>query len=109
VIALGRGFWPNHREAWQQSALNQREYRDAHGIPLKAFGNWRANSSRTVAARTEPFDRRRGLSPTLVIASDHEAASGAIENSTLRLRTAYREFCAPDDAGSAGGRLRWMI
>jgi len=29
-------------EAWQQSALNQREYCEAHGIPLKAFGNWRA-------------------------------------------------------------------
>jgi hypothetical protein len=26
-------------EAWQQSALNQREYCEAPGIPLKAFGN----------------------------------------------------------------------
>jgi hypothetical protein len=38
----GEAFWRAHHEAWQQSALNQREYCEAHGIPLKAFGNWRA-------------------------------------------------------------------
>ena len=38
----GEAFWRKHHEAWQQSALNQREYCEAHGIPLKAFGNWRA-------------------------------------------------------------------
>jgi hypothetical protein len=30
-----------HHEAWKQSELNQREYCEAQGIPLKAFGNWR--------------------------------------------------------------------
>jgi hypothetical protein len=38
----GETFWRKHHEAWQQSTLNQREYCEAHGIPLKAFGNWRA-------------------------------------------------------------------
>ena len=38
----GEAFWHKHQETWQQSALNQREYCEAHGIPLKAFGNWRA-------------------------------------------------------------------
>ena len=38
----GEAFWHKHHEAWQQSALNQREYCEAQGIPLKAFGNWRA-------------------------------------------------------------------
>jgi hypothetical protein len=38
----GEAFWRAHHEAERQSALNQREYREAHGIPLKAFGNWRA-------------------------------------------------------------------
>lgn len=38
----GEAFWRAHHEAWQQSALNQREYCAAQGIPLKAFGNWRA-------------------------------------------------------------------
>jgi hypothetical protein len=28
--------------AWLRSELNQREYCEAYGIPLKAFGNWRA-------------------------------------------------------------------
>src|SRR6266446_6600107 len=38
----GEGFWRAHHEAWLQSELNQREYCEAYGIPIKAFGNWRA-------------------------------------------------------------------
>lgn len=34
-------FWREHHEGWKRSDLNQREYCEAHGIPLKAFGNWR--------------------------------------------------------------------
>jgi len=35
-------FWRSHLEAWQRSMLNQREYCERHGLPLKRFGNWRA-------------------------------------------------------------------
>ena len=35
-------FWRAHIEGWRDSALNQREYCEAHGLPLKRFGNWRA-------------------------------------------------------------------
>jgi hypothetical protein len=35
-------FWRAHHEAWRQSDLNQREYCEAQGLSLKAFGNWRA-------------------------------------------------------------------
>lgn len=35
-------FWRGHIEGWRQSDLNQREYCDLHGLPLKRFGNWRA-------------------------------------------------------------------
>lgn len=35
-------FWLSHLEGWQRSALNQREYCELHGLPLKRFGNWRA-------------------------------------------------------------------
>ncbi|MGV8996622.1 MAG: IS66-like element accessory protein TnpA [Parvibaculaceae bacterium] len=35
-------FWRAHLEAWQASELNQREYCERHGLPLKRFGNWRA-------------------------------------------------------------------
>jgi hypothetical protein len=40
--ALREAFWLAHHEAWRRSELNQREYCEAQGIPLKAFGNWRA-------------------------------------------------------------------
>ena len=35
-------FWRAHHEAWKRSDLNQRQYCEAEGLPLKAFGNWRA-------------------------------------------------------------------
>ena len=35
----GAAFWRRHHEAWKHSDLNQREYCDAQGISLKAFGN----------------------------------------------------------------------
>ena len=38
----GEAFWRAHHEAWKRSDLNQREYCEADGIPLKAFGNCRA-------------------------------------------------------------------
>jgi hypothetical protein len=31
-------FWRAHHEAWKRSDLNQREYCEAQGIPLKGFG-----------------------------------------------------------------------
>ncbi len=50
-VRYGEAFWRAHHEAWKQSALNQREYCEAHGIPLKAFGNWRARFK----AEPQPF------------------------------------------------------
>ena len=40
-VRYGEAFWRAHYEAWRRSDLNQREYCEAQGIPLKAFGNWR--------------------------------------------------------------------
>jgi hypothetical protein len=37
-------FWWVHHEGWQRSDLNQREYCEAHNIPLKAFGNGERSS-----------------------------------------------------------------
>ena len=42
----GEAFWRAHHESWCRSELNQREYCEAQGIPLKAFGNWRAKFSK---------------------------------------------------------------
>ncbi len=62
----GEAFWHKHHEAWQQSALNQREYCEAHGIPLKAFGNWRAKfKAEPQLPAPKLLYRRRGLSHTL--------------------------------------------
>ncbi len=65
-VRFGEAFWRAHHEAWQRSDLNQREYCAAQGIPLKAFGNWRAK----FMAEPQPVApkllyRRGGLSPTL--------------------------------------------
>jgi Transposase len=60
----GEAFWRAHHDAWKRSDLNQRQYCEAEGIPLKAFGNWRA----IFKAEPQPPERkllyrRRGLSP----------------------------------------------
>jgi hypothetical protein len=59
-------FWRAHHEAWKRSDLNQRQYCEAEGIPLKAFGNWRAQFK----AEPQPVERkllyrRRPVSPPL--------------------------------------------
>jgi len=38
----GESFWRAHHASWRESDLNQREYCEAQGLSLKAFGNWRA-------------------------------------------------------------------
>lgn len=65
-------FWREHHEAWKRSALNQREYCEWQGIPLKAFGNWRA----IFKAEPQPparkiLYRRGGLSHTLSHSVSH--------------------------------------
>ncbi len=59
----GEAFWRAHHEAWIESELNQREYCEAYGIPLKAFGNWRAKfkAEPQLPARQVLY-RRGGLS-----------------------------------------------
>jgi Transposase len=68
----GEIFWRAHHEAWRQSDLNQREYCEAHGLSLKAFGNWRAKFK----AESQPpprklLYRRGGLSHTLSHSLSH--------------------------------------
>jgi hypothetical protein len=50
----GEAFWRAHHEAWKRSDLNQRQYCEAEGIPLKAFGNWRAKFK----AEPQPPERK---------------------------------------------------
>jgi hypothetical protein len=65
-------FLRAHHEAWKRSDLNQRQYCEAEGIPLKAFGNWRA----IFKAEPQPPEhkllyRRRGLSHSLSHTTSH--------------------------------------
>ena len=54
-------FWRAHLEGWRRSELNQREYCERYGLPLKRFGNWRA--------KLKPEDRpRRASCCTAVVA-----------------------------------------
>ena len=56
----GEAFWRAHHEAGVQSELNQLEYYEAYGIPLKAFGNWRAKFKAEPQAPARKVLYRRG-------------------------------------------------
>jgi hypothetical protein len=53
-------FWRSHLEGWRRSDLNQREYCEAYGLPLKRFGNWRANLKHEEPASAGKLLYRRG-------------------------------------------------
>ena len=53
-------FWRSHHEAWRRSDLNQREYCEAHGLPLKRFGNWRAKFKQEPEVPEKLLYRRSG-------------------------------------------------
>lgn len=59
-------FWRTHHEAWKRSDLNQRQYCEAEGMPLKAFGNWRAQfKAEPQQPERKLLYRRRPLRPPL--------------------------------------------
>ena len=59
-------FWRAHHEAWKRSDLNQRQYCGAEGLPLKAFGNWRATfKAEPQSSERKLLYRRRVLSHSL--------------------------------------------
>ena len=82
-IRYGEAFWRAHHEAWQRGALNQREYCEAHGIPLKAFGNWRARFKAEPQLQVRKLLYRRGglshrLSHTLSHSLSHMTYGPAV-------------------------------
>jgi Transposase len=65
-------FWRAHHQAWRCSELNQREYCEAQGIPLKAFGNWRAKfKAEPQLPERKLLYRRGGLNHTLSHSLSH--------------------------------------
>lgn len=53
-------FWRAHLKGWRDSNLNQREYCELHGLPLKRFGNWRAEFKHEETIIPEGLFWRRG-------------------------------------------------
>jgi len=60
-------FWRSHLKGWRDSDLNQREYCELHGLPLKRFGNWRADlkSEETIVPEGLLYRRGGGDQPRL--------------------------------------------
>ncbi len=74
-VRYGEAFWRAHHEAWQRSDLNQREYCERHGIPLKAFDNWRARfKAEPQSPARKLLHRRGGLSHTLSHSLSHTSS-----------------------------------
>jgi transposase-like protein len=53
-------FWRAHLDGWRRNDLNQREYCELHGLPLKRFGNWRAKLKHEEPASAGKLLYRRG-------------------------------------------------
>ncbi len=53
-------FWRANLDGWRRSELNQREYCELHGLPLKRFGNWRATLKHEEPASAGKLLYRRG-------------------------------------------------
>ena len=83
----GEAFWRAHHEAWIESEFNQREYCETYGIPLKAFGNWRAKfkAEPQLPARQVLY-RRGGLSHALSHGLSHRLSHDLRLLSHLRAR-----------------------
>ena len=74
-VRHGEAFWRAHHEAWKRSDLNQREYCEAEGIPLKAFGNWRAKFKAEPQPPARKLLYRRGcVSHTLSHSLSHTSS-----------------------------------
>ncbi len=53
-------FWRAHLDGRRRSDLNQREYCELHGLPLKRFGNWRSKLKCEESASVGKLLDRRG-------------------------------------------------
>jgi hypothetical protein len=91
-------FWRAHLEGWRLSELNQREYCEVYGLPLKRFGNWRSRFRHESAGREGKLLYRRG---------------GGLEH---RLKHGLKEFrrrpratSLPADRANSGGRRNFSL
>ena len=100
-VRYGEAFWRAHHEAWGRSELNQRDYCEAHGIPLKAFGNWRAKfKAEPQAPERKLLYRRSRLSHTLSHSLSHSLSHMTYGSPASAPR------CAVDPARQSAPRTR---
>lgn len=91
-------FWRSHLEGWAASDLNQRQYCEAHGLPLKRFGNWRAKFRYEVPAPVRKLLYRRG-------GSSGHMASHMADRETGETSTGY----VPSAATMPDGRRNFRV
>lgn len=93
-------FWRSHLEGWAASNLNQREYCEQHGLPLKRFGNWRDKFRCEVPGPVRRLLYRRGgdLGHMASHLSDREtgAASTGYVPSAVAMPDGRRNFRTAD-------------
>ena len=69
-------FWRFHHDEWVRGTLNQREYCELHGLPLKRFGNWRVQFKDEEKVRASgQLYRRGGLKHMSEHMSDRETGA----------------------------------
>ena len=65
-VRYGRGFWGRTTRLGFKASSIKREYCEAYGVPLKAFGNWRAKfKAEPQTPARKVLYRHGGLSHTL--------------------------------------------
>lgn len=78
----GEAFWRAHHEGWKRSDLNQRQYCEVHGLPQKAFENWRQKFRAEPQPPVRKLLYRRGdLSHTLSHSLSHPLSHGTYPSS----------------------------
>ncbi len=94
-------FWRAHLDGWRRSDLNQREYCELHGLPLKRFGNWRAKlRHEEPASAGKLLYRRRGglrhMSRHMSYKEIEQGQTGYIPTARSTLPSGRRRFSTAD-------------
>jgi hypothetical protein len=98
----GETFWRAHHEAWKCSDLNQRQYCDVHGLPQKAFENWRAKFKAEPQPPARKLLYRRGglshrLSHTLSHSLSHMTSDPLSRPIVRPAREGHRRVFSDED------------
>jgi len=89
-------FWRSHLQGWAASDLNQREYWEAHGLPLKRFGNWRAKFRYETPAPVRRLPYRRECGSGHMADRETGATSTGYVPSAVAMPDGRRNFRATD-------------